>query len=191
MEQESSLSIYKTRLYYPIHYEKLVKFQIEIIIFQQYTINQLAKKIQVGKIMKEFYSINELAVMTGFTTRSLRYFIQMEFLKGDKVNGEWQFSTEQIESFFSNPNIKQGLVSKANSVVYDFLLNQDSDKDKMCSILNLNLNNEEANMLSEKICSIINNSGKQIEFKFMKTNQNVKIIISGEKDFVKNLLNQI
>ena len=29
---------------YPIHYEKLVKFQIEIIIFQQYTINQLAKK---------------------------------------------------------------------------------------------------------------------------------------------------
>ncbi|MBQ8777761.1 MAG: hypothetical protein IJZ71_09780 [Treponema sp.] len=141
--------------------------------------------------MKEFYSINELAVMTGFTTRSLRNFIQMDFLKGEKVNGEWQFSTEQIENFFSNPNIKQGLVSKANSVVYDFLLNQDSDKDKMCSILNLNLNNEEANMLSEKICSIINNSGKQIEFKFMKTNKNVKIIISGEKDFVKNLLNQI
>ena len=37
---------------------------------------------------------------------------------------------------------------------------------KMCSILNLNLNNEEANTLSEKICSIINNSEKQ--FKFMK-----------------------
>ena len=98
---------------------------------------------------------------------------------------------EQIENFFSNPNIKQGLVSKANSVVYDFLLNQDSDKDKMCSILNLNLNNEEANMLSEKICSIINNSEKQVEFKFMKTNKNVKIILSGEKDFVKELLNQI
>ena len=29
--------------------------------------------------MKEFYSINELAVMTGFTTRSLRNFIQMVF----------------------------------------------------------------------------------------------------------------
>lgn len=115
----------------------------------------------------------------------------MEFLKGEKVNGEWQFSTEQIENFFSNPNIKQGLVSKANSVVYDFLLNQDSDENKMCSILNLNLNNEEANMLSEKICSIINNSGKQVEFKFMKTNKNVKIILSGEKDFVKELLNQI
>ena len=52
--------------------------------------------------MKEFYSINELAVMTGFTTRSLRNFIQMEFLKGEKVNGEWQFSTEQIENFFSS-----------------------------------------------------------------------------------------
>ena len=46
-------------------------------------------------------------------------------------------------------------------------------------------------MLSEKICSIINNSEKQVEFKFMKTNKNVKIILSGEKDFVKNLLNQI
>ena len=50
--------------------------------------------------MKDFYSINELAVMTGFTTRSLRNFIQMEFLKGEKVNGEWKFSTEQIENFF-------------------------------------------------------------------------------------------
>lgn len=130
--------------------------------------------------MKDFYSINELAVMTGFTTRSLRNFIQMDFLKGEKVNGEWKFSTEQIENFFSNPNIKQGLVSKANSVVYDFLLNQDSDKNKMCSILNLNLNNEEANTLSEKICSLINNSEKQVEFKFMNS-------ISTAEQFYNNL----
>ena len=41
---KTSLRIYQTKMCYPIHYEKLVKFQIEIIIFQQYTINQLAKK---------------------------------------------------------------------------------------------------------------------------------------------------
>ena len=49
---------------------------------------------------------------------------------------------------------------------------------KMCSILNLNLNNEEANTLSEKICSIINNSEKQ--FKFMNS-------ISTAEQFYNNL----
>ena len=50
----------------------------------------------------------------------------------------------------------------------------------MCSILNLNLNNEEANTLSEKICSLINKSEKQVEFKFMNS-------ISTAKQFYNNL----
>ena len=50
----------------------------------------------------------------------------------------------------------------------------------MCSILNLNLNNEEANTLSEKNCSIINNSEKQVEFKFMNS-------ISTAEQFYNNL----
>lgn len=136
---------------------------------------------------KEFYSINELSTISGFTTRSLRNFIQMEFLKGEKFNGEWRFSLEQIEDFFSNPNIKEGIKSKTNSVVYNYLLNK-PQKDTICSIVDLNLTPNETKTLSEKICQIINDSNANVEFKFSAHNGNVRIIIAGEKNFVKQIL---
>ncbi len=136
---------------------------------------------------KEFYSINELSTISGFTTRSLRNFIQMEFLKGEKFNGEWRFSLEQIEDFFSNPNIKEGIKSKNNSVVYNYLLNK-PENDKICSIVDLNLTPNETKTLSEKICQMINDSNANVEFKFSAHNGNVRIIIAGEKNFVKQIL---
>ena len=136
---------------------------------------------------KDFYSINELSTISGFTTRSLRNFIQMEFLKGEKFNGEWRFSLEQIEDFFSNPNIKEGIKSKNNSVVYNYLLNK-PENDKICFIVDLNLTPNETKTLSEKICQMINDSNANVEFKFSAHNGNVRIIIAGEKNFVKQIL---
>lgn len=136
---------------------------------------------------KDFYSINELSTISGFTTRSLRNFIQMEFLKGEKFNGEWRFSLEQIEDFFSHPNIKEGIKSKNNSVVYNHLLNK-PQKDTICSIVDLNLTPNEIKTLSEKICQMINDSNANVEFKFSADNGNVRIIIAGDKNFVKQIL---
>ena len=136
---------------------------------------------------KDFYSINELSTISGFTTRSLRNFIQMEFLKGEKFNGEWRFSLEQIENFLSHPNIKEGIKSKNNSVVYNYLLNK-PQKDTICSIVDLNLTPNETKTLSEKICKMINDSNANVEFKFSAHNGNVRIIIAGEKNFVKQIL---
>lgn len=136
---------------------------------------------------KDFYSINELSTISGFTTRSLRNFIQMEFLKGEKFNGEWRFSLEQIENFLSHPNIKDGIKSKNNSVVYNYLLNK-PQKDTICSIVDLTLTPNEIKTLSEKICQMINDSNANVEFKFSAHNGNVRIIIAGEKNFVKQIL---
>ena len=136
---------------------------------------------------KDFYSINELSTISGFTTRSLRNFIQMEFLKGEKFNGEWRFSLEQIENFLSHPNIKEGIKSKNNSVVYNYLLNK-PENDTICSIVDLTLTPNETKTLSEKICKMINDSNTNVEFKFSAHNGNVRIIIAGEKNFVKQIL---
>ena len=137
---------------------------------------------------KDFYSINELSTITGFTTRSLRNFIKMDFLKGKKIEGEWQFSPEQIENFLLNSNIKQGIKSKQNSVVYNYLLNEELQKNKICTIIDLTLSANERESLSEKICQIINDSGAQVEFRFFSQKDKTRIIIAGEKDFVKQIL---
>ena len=144
--------------------------------------------IQEHNMTKDFYSINELSTITGFTTRSLRNFIQMDFLKGKKIEGEWQFSPEQIENFLLNSNIKQGIKSKQNSVVYNYLLNEELQKNNICTIIDLTLSANERELLSEKICQIINDSGAQVEFRFFSQKDKTRIIIAGEKDFVKQIL---
>jgi DNA-binding protein YbaB len=71
--------------------------------------------------------------------------------------------------------------------VYNYLLNK-PENDKICSIVDLNLTPNETKTLSEKICKMINDSNANVEFKFSAHNGNVRIIIAGEKNFVKQIL---
>lgn len=72
--------------------------------------------------------------------------------------------------------------------MYNYLLNEEPQKDTICTIVDLNLTRKERDTLSEKICQIINESGAQVEFKFSAHKEKVRIIIAGEKDFVKQVL---
>lgn len=55
--------------------------------------------------MKDTYTINDVALMTGLTTRTLRTYITMGFLSGTKADGAWSFTPEQIEAFTQNPAV--------------------------------------------------------------------------------------
>jgi len=138
--------------------------------------------------MKEFYTINELAIMTGFTTRSLRNFITMGHLNGEKVDGIWQFGLEEIDAFLSNPNVAPGIKSKNNSVVYEFLADTNKSNSEICSIMDLNISDEEAMELSEYFCGFMN-SGANGKFKFEKHGSATRVILSGPEDFVIDAIN--
>ena len=55
--------------------------------------------------MEKSYSINDLALMSGFTTRTLRSYLEKGLLKGEKKDGAWSFSPEEVDRFFSDPSI--------------------------------------------------------------------------------------
>ena len=65
--------------------------------------------------MENKYDLNDLALMTGFTTRTLRNYLTQGLLEGEKENGVWQFTPEQLDRFFSEPFVKEGLRIKENS----------------------------------------------------------------------------
>ena len=49
----------------------------------------------------EYYLINQLSLITGLTDRTLRNYISAGILEGEKVNGTWHFTIEQIEAFIT------------------------------------------------------------------------------------------
>lgn len=68
-----------------------------------------------------WYTLNNIATMTGLTTRTLRNYIQMGLLTGEKVDGAWRFSEEQLYAFMGHPTVRQGMHAKQNAIVTNFL----------------------------------------------------------------------
>lgn len=55
------------------------------------------------------YSLAKLALMTGYSTRSLRTFYRQGLLTGTMVDGKYSFSEEDLEHFMDQPFIFQSL----------------------------------------------------------------------------------
>lgn len=137
---------------------------------------------------KEFYTINEISNMTGFTTRSLRNYIQAGQLNGEKIDGIWQFSAADFENFISDPNVAPGIKTKNNHVVYDFLADEGKIENQICSILDLSMNSEELKEFNEYFCSAMENCSSA-KFKMEFHEGKMRAIISGPEDFVVDTIN--
>ena len=139
-------------------------------------------------MIKEFYTINEVSTMSGFTTRSLRNYIQTGILNGEKIDGIWQFSPADFEAFISDPNVAPGIKTKNNYAVYDFLSEDDKKNNEICIIMDLKFSADEVSEFNDYICGAMNNCSSakmKMEFK----NSNLRAIISGPEDFVLDTVN--
>lgn len=134
------------------------------------------------------YNLNELAMITGLTTRTLRNYLKLGILEGEKDDGNWRFSDEDVEAFFSNPAAKQAIAAKRNAVVYDFMSNPFKKSNRACTILDLPVSDEEAMEIAAFFCGLINKGCSDIEFKFNKEKGFARFILSGSEDQVAGLM---
>ena len=105
--------------------------------------------------MKETYTIHDLCLITGLTDRTLRNHIADGYLKGQKTNGAWQFTKQQVDDFFNAPQVWPGIQAKKNAIVYDFLRNKSKKARKMCVILDLP--GEDGAEIGAFFCRLISN----------------------------------
>jgi hypothetical protein len=144
--------------------------------------------------MKEYYNIDDLATMTMLTTRTLRNYISQGLLKGEKVDGAWQFSTENIDSFFREESIIQSIQSKKNGIVYEFMSNDAKTENTVCSLYDYtNLKNDEAEKIYEKIVSLVNsNKYGNIRFSYAYSGKKkaARIILIGNTIEIHNLMSE-
>ncbi len=134
------------------------------------------------------YNLNEVAMITGLTTRTLRNYLRLDLLKGEKVDGNWSFTEEELDKFMSNPAAKQAIAAKRNAVVYDFLSDPFKKGNRICTIMDLPVSDEEAMEISAFFCGLINKNGHDISFKFNIEKGFARFILSGSEDTVTELM---
>lgn len=114
--------------------------------------------------MENFYTINEVATMTGLTTRTIRNYLKSGLINGEKINGIWMFSSEDFEAMLNNPAIKPSIQAKDN----------------------------ESEEISQFFCNTINSYADigDLSFKFEKHGRNVRVILSGADEVVMEIMNR-
>lgn len=142
--------------------------------------------------METKYTLNQVAVMTGLSTRTLRNYLKSGLVNAEKTDGVWLFSVENFESLLTTPAVKSSIRAKNKSVIYDFIADNRKKENKICTVLDIRCDDDEGQEISQFFCDTINGSYSEpdIIFKFEKYGNNVRIILSGGEEIVSDLLNR-
>ena len=137
--------------------------------------------------MERKYNLNDLALMTGFTTRTLRNYLLGGILKGEKEDGVWRFSDEDLDAFFSDPYVKEGIRIKRNGVVYDFLAGNGKNGARTLTVLDFPASLGKANKISAFFCDKMNDASG-VTFTFDYGKGACRVILSGDAAEVGKLV---
>ena len=136
-----------------------------------------------------YYTIGHLVQFTGLTDRTIRNYISSGILVGEKINGLWHFTPEQVETFMHHPSVRSSIIAKKNALIYDFLLDTHKTKEEICIILDLPDKNEKE--VAEYFCYTISNGNyHDIHFSFDSLNKMPRVIIKGANKEVLKLVSQ-
>ena len=138
--------------------------------------------------MKEYYSISDVVRITGLSDRTLRHYISQHMLCGEKINGAWQFTPEQLGNFMNDPNVLPGIRAKKNALVYDFLADNRRKEQEMCLLVDLP--GKDSQTVAAFFCESINAGGyESIHFSFDSLGgQTPRVILKGDPQEVLELI---
>ncbi len=139
--------------------------------------------------MDKYYTLNDLARMTGLTTRTLRNYLKMGVLKGERMEGVWKFTEEDVAEFFDNPYVISGVQAKNRAVVFDFLAENKKQTNEICTIIDLCVDQREAEEVAAFFCEKMSNREERIKVSYEKNGTYVRVILRGFEDTVMEILN--
>ena len=136
-----------------------------------------------------YYLIDHLVLFTGLTDRTIRNYISSGILEGEKINGLWHFTPEQVERFIVHPAVRLSILAKNKGLVYDFLLNTDKAADEICMILDVP--GADKKEVAEYFCYQISNGDfSNIRFSFDGVEKVSRVILKGNAGEVLGLVNK-
>lgn len=126
-----------------------------------------------------YYLISHLTLITGLSDRTIRNYIANGTLKGEKINGLWHFTPEEVEIFIRNPTVMPSIQAKHNAVIFDFLFDRKKSSEESCIVLDLP--GHDPKDTAEYFCyAITNGTYKNIRFTFNRTLGVPRVILRGK-----------
>ncbi|MCM1192751.1 MAG: MerR family transcriptional regulator [Butyrivibrio sp.] len=139
------------------------------------------------------YNLSELALMTGYSTRSLRTFYKQGLLPGTITAGKYSFSEEDVERFMARPFIASGMKTKTRMQVCHFLEEEHTRRPATC-LIHDEPGKERADQLNDILLEYINRErpeGFTYNYLFDEKKETARFIIIGPARVVAAVLEKI
>lgn len=145
--------------------------------------------------MNEFeklYTVEDIAKMTGFTSRTIRNYLKDGSLQGQKIGGQWRFTMENIKQLFNNSIFLNDISRKNRQQVLNFINGTNNDihgEIQVCTIVDCYCENQKAGQqLYEKLVAVINTKDDGIpakfDYEFIKKQKKARFTLFGNPDYI-------
>lgn len=137
-------------------------------------------------MLKEKYSIHDVALMTGLTTRTIRNYLNDGQIVGEKIGGKWFFTHDHYAEMLENPYVAAAIKAKHHAPVLDFMRADKKPCQAVCLIIDRCVSEDEAMRLSDRVCSLVEEYDTVV-FRFEKKKNHVRMILTGPEEAVKKI----
>ena len=133
------------------------------------------------------YTIEQLSMITGLTSRTLRNYLKSGLLQGSKETGIWQFTEQQVSDFLTHPAVYPSIQTKKNAIVYDFLSCLNQSENEECILLNRTIEESKAKEMADFFCTAVRELS-QIRFTYTYHSGKGHYILRGAEEDVRRIM---
>lgn len=148
-------------------------------------------------LFEKLYTVDDIAKMTGLTSRTIRNYLKNGSLEGKKIGGQWRFTKKNIEKLFESSNTVKDIQSSNRREVVDFVEGKNNvikGEIQVCTVIDYYGSKDKAKEISDKMIVIIDNytDNQQTDLKFNYTfdgkESKVRFTLLGNPTFIIDCL---
>lgn len=131
------------------------------------------------------YTMKDLAMSTRLSDRTLRNYLDSGILQGQKENGRWVFTPEQVDAFLQNDTVKTAICAKNKAILNDFWEDTRKKENSVCVIWDLPESDPMRLMLF--VCDAVNQR-ENVVMSFESHGQKSRILLRGREADIFGIL---
>ncbi len=142
---------------------------------------------------EKLYTVEDIAKMTSFTSRTIRNYLKDGSLQGQKIGGQWRFTMKNIKRLFDNSQFLNDIAGHKKQQILDFIDGVNTDiqgEIQVCTIVDYYCENQKAgHKMYEKLVTIINtrednSPPAKFDYEFIEKENKARFILFGVPDYI-------
>ncbi len=147
-----------------------------------------------------FYTVDQIAEILGMHHKTIRKFITEGKLRANKVGKQWRISGHDMSSFMENNNMVINDKTEGEKLEFssgEAVASSRDNKISISAVVDINeVNMEDCRRISNMLLAVMNTkdskmSNSTINIKHYKNENNLKVMLWGDTEFIKEMLDFI